>query len=47
MSIDINTIQMDDSRKMMLIDEFQKPYFQQIKSFLQKEKSEGKTIFPE
>jgi uracil DNA glycosylase len=47
MTIDINSIQINDSRKTVLANEFQKPYFQQIKLFLNKEKSEGKTIFPE
>jgi uracil-DNA glycosylase len=42
-----NSIQIDDSRKTLLADEFQKPYFTAIKQFLQKEKAEGKTIFPE
>ena len=47
MSVDINSIQICDSRKAVLADEFQNPYFEQIKQFLQKEKAEGKTIFPE
>ena len=41
------TVQIEESRKTVLADEFQKPYFQQIKAFLQKEKAEGKIIFPE
>jgi uracil DNA glycosylase len=32
--------QIEDSRKEMLRDEFQKPYFTEIKDFLQKEKAE-------
>ncbi|MDR0282579.1 MAG: hypothetical protein LBI53_04725 [Candidatus Peribacteria bacterium] len=40
MPVDITSIQIDESRKIILTDEFQKPYFQQIKTFLQKEKSE-------
>jgi hypothetical protein len=32
--------QIEDSRKKILRDEFQKPYFAEIKNFLQKEKSE-------
>jgi uracil-DNA glycosylase len=47
MAIDLTTIQIKPSRKAVLTDEFQKPYFEQIKLFLQKEKSEGKTVFPE
>jgi uracil-DNA glycosylase len=44
--IDLNSIQIETSRKDALADEFQKPYFAEIKAFLQKEKAEGKTIFP-
>jgi uracil DNA glycosylase len=40
MSIDVTTIQIEDSRKNVLTDEFQKPYFTHIKAFLQKEKAE-------
>ena len=47
MSVDVNAIQIEESRKNVLQEEFQKPYFQQIKAFLQKEKAEGKIIFPE
>jgi uracil DNA glycosylase len=32
--------QIDSSRKEILRDEFQKPYFIEIKNFLQKEKAE-------
>ncbi|HRU50213.1 MAG TPA: uracil-DNA glycosylase [Candidatus Absconditabacterales bacterium] len=39
--------QIEESWKKELWDEFQKPYFSEIKNFLQKEKSEGKTIYPE
>lgn len=38
--------QIETSRKEILRDEFQKPYFAEIKNFLQKEKSEWKTIYP-
>ena len=38
--------QIESSRKKVLWDEFQKPYFGEIKSFLQKEKSEWKIIYP-
>lgn len=47
MPVDVASIQIENSRKSILADEFQKPYFEQIKLFLQKEKAEGKTIFPE
>ena len=38
--------QIEDSWKKILRDEFQKPYFTEIKNFLQKEKAEWKTIYP-
>lgn len=38
--------QIEDSWKKILRDEFQKPYFVEIKNFLQKEKAEWKTIYP-
>lgn len=38
--------QIEDSWKKILRDEFQKPYFTEIKNFLQKEKSEWKIIYP-
>ncbi len=38
--------QIDSSRKDILWDEFQKPYFLEIKKFLQKERSEWKTVYP-
>lgn len=38
--------QIEESWKKILFDEFQKPYFAEIKSFLQKEKSEWKIIYP-
>lgn len=46
MAIDIDTIQMDQSWKNVLKDEFFKPYFSQIKKFLLEEKKAGKIIFP-
>ncbi len=46
MSIDINSIQLDPSRKEALKDEFQKPYFAEIKETLLREKNAGKIIFP-
>lgn len=47
MTIDTNSIQIHQSRKEVLVDEFQKPYFSEIKEFLTKEKNVGKIIFPE
>ncbi len=47
MTIDIDSIQMHESRKKVLQEEFQKPYFSWIKEQLKKEKQEGKIIFPE
>lgn len=44
-SIMINP-QIESSWKEILWDEFQKPYFSEIKNFLQKEKAEWKTIYP-
>lgn len=38
--------QIEDSRKEILRDEFQKPYFTKIKIFLQREKTEWKIIYP-
>ena len=38
--------QIESSWKEILWDEFQKPYFAEIKNFLQKEKAEWKTIYP-
>lgn len=38
--------QINSKRKEILWDEFQKPYFSQIKTFLQKEKAEWYTIYP-
>ncbi len=38
--------QIEDSWKKILRDEFQKPYFTEIKNHLQKEKSEWKIIYP-
>ena len=46
MTVDIDSIQIDQSRKEVLKDEFQKPYFSQIKEFLTQEKNNGKIIFP-
>lgn len=47
MTIDIASIQMHESRKEVLQEEFQKPYFSWIKEQLKKEKQEGKIIYPQ
>jgi uracil-DNA glycosylase len=39
-------VRIEDSWKMILKEEFDKTYFQQIVTFLKAEKSSGKTIFP-
>jgi uracil-DNA glycosylase len=39
-------IQIEDSWKAVLTDEFNKPYFSELRQFLQKEKTAGKTIYP-
>lgn len=46
MSVNLDSIQIDQSWKEVLKDEFQKPYFSQIKEFLAQEKNNGKIIFP-
>lgn len=46
MSVDIATIQIENSRKKVLKDEFNKPYFSQIKEFLLQERNNGQAIFP-
>lgn len=39
-------IQIDDSWKITLADEFDKPYFKELRQFLATEKQSGKTIYP-
>ena len=39
-------VQIESSRKEVLAEEFQKPYFYAIKDFLVAEKQQGKVIFP-
>jgi uracil-DNA glycosylase len=39
-------IQIEQSWKTVLADEFEKPYFSELRQFLQDEKTSGKTIFP-
>ncbi|HEX2900781.1 MAG TPA: uracil-DNA glycosylase [Bacteroidia bacterium] len=41
-----NAIQMEESWKRVLSEEFQKPYFHALKAFLQREKQAGKTVYP-
>jgi uracil-DNA glycosylase len=42
----VTNVQIEESWKEALMEEFQKPYFSEIKSFLVKAKKEGKTIYP-
>lgn len=44
--IDLDVIQIDSSWKNILREEFQKPYFEQIKSFLEQEKNNWSVIYP-
>jgi len=46
MSINISTIQMDQSWKSVLASEFSKPYFLEIKTFLLQEKQAGHIVYP-
>lgn len=46
MVIDTSTIQVHDSWKSILADEFIKPYFAQIKEFLLQEKKTGHIVYP-
>ncbi|MBA2422228.1 MAG: uracil-DNA glycosylase [Chitinophagales bacterium] len=39
-------IQIEDSWKKVLMDEFQQPYFSEIKKYLQNEKAAGHVIYP-
>lgn len=39
-------VQINESWHALLQDEFQKPYFKEIRSFLVEEKQQGKTIYP-
>jgi len=40
------TVLINESWKAVLAEEFEKPYMKDLKAFLQKEKQEGKVIFP-
>jgi uracil-DNA glycosylase len=42
----MSNVQIESSWKAVLHDEFEKPYFQQLKSFLYQEKAQGVKIFP-
>ncbi len=46
MSERVSNVKMEESWKAILIDEFEKPYFANIKAFLVKEKQAQKTIYP-
>ncbi len=47
MPIDPTSINIESSRKNVLLPEFSKPYFSDIKAFLQKEKEAWFTIYPQ
>jgi uracil-DNA glycosylase len=40
-------VQIEESWKKILWDEFSKPYFQQLRAFLEAEKSSGKILYPQ
>lgn len=44
--IDLDVIQIDSSWKNILREEFQKPYFEKIKSFLEQERQNWSIIYP-
>lgn len=46
-SVDINNVNIENSRKEELKDEFFKPYFLQIKEFLLEEKDNWNIVYPE
>ena len=46
MSVNVDSIQIDPSRKSVLAEEFQKPYFAHIKEFLLKEKELWHIVYP-
>ncbi|MEM7106512.1 MAG: uracil-DNA glycosylase [Bacteroidota bacterium] len=46
MTIDPNSVKIEASWKEVLLDEFAKPYFAEIKGFLTSEKKQGKAIYP-
>ncbi len=46
MSEKVTNVQIEDSWKALLADEFQQPYFAVIKDFLVHERQAGKTVFP-
>lgn len=46
MSVTVANVQLHESWKQMLQDEFQLPYFLELKKFLVAEKQSGKTIYP-
>lgn len=46
MGVEIENIQMDASWKNVLVEEFQKPYFAEIKNFLMQEKEVWHIVYP-
>jgi len=45
-TMNVDKVKIEDSWKAQLRDEFEKPYFDQIVSFIKKEKQQGKVIYP-
>jgi uracil-DNA glycosylase len=45
-TVDSNSVKIEAGWKLALADEFQKPYFADLKAFLLSEKKAGKTIYP-
>lgn len=46
MSDTANSVQIDESWKQVLLEEFSKPYFPLIKQFIVEQKQKGKTVYP-
>lgn len=46
MSVKVNNVKIEESWKEVLKEEFQRPYFANIKAFLVQEKKAGKIIYP-
>lgn len=47
MFLDIDGLELHNSRKTLLVDEFQKPYFLSIKAFLLQEKNNWAIVYPQ
>ncbi|MDF1615012.1 uracil-DNA glycosylase [Desulfurivibrio dismutans] len=46
MSVNAERIQLEESWKSLLLEEFAQPYMQQLREFLRQEKAAGKVIYP-